>query len=91
MNKPKIAINGLGRIGRLVFQILFDRNRVDIIAINDIAPNDALVYLLKYDTAQGRWEKDIKELDNKFYIDDKMILSTSIGEISHITLERFGC
>jgi glyceraldehyde 3-phosphate dehydrogenase len=90
MNKPKIAINGLGRIGRLVFQILFDRNRVDIIAINDIAPNDALVYLLKYDTAQGRWEKEIKELDNKFYIDDKMILSTSIGEISHLPWKDLG-
>jgi glyceraldehyde 3-phosphate dehydrogenase len=90
MNKPKIAINGLGRIGRLVFQILFDRNRVDIIAINDIAPNDALVYLLKYDTAQGRWEKDIKELDNKFYIDDKMILSTSIGEISQLPWKDLG-
>lgn len=90
MNKPKIAINGLGRIGRLVFQILFDRNRVDIIAINDIAPNDALVYLLKYDTAQGRWEKDIKELDNKFYIDDKMILSTSIGEINLLPWKDLG-
>jgi glyceraldehyde 3-phosphate dehydrogenase len=90
MDKPKIAINGLGRIGRLVFQILFDRNRVDIIAINDIAPNDALVYLLKYDTAQGRWEKEIKELDNKFYIDDKIILSTSIGEISQLPWKDLG-
>ncbi|MFN8238901.1 MAG: glyceraldehyde 3-phosphate dehydrogenase NAD-binding domain-containing protein [Chitinophagales bacterium] len=38
MPKPRIAVNGLGRIGRLVFQILFDRGNVDIVAINDIAP-----------------------------------------------------
>ena len=49
MSKPRIAINGLGRIGRLVFQILFDKSNVDIVVINDIAPNDALVYLLKHD------------------------------------------
>jgi len=90
MSKPKIAINGLGRIGRLVFQILFDRNNVDIVAINDIAPNDALVYLLKYDTAQGRWEKDIKEIEDKFYIDDKIINSTSVGEISSLPWKEYG-
>jgi glyceraldehyde 3-phosphate dehydrogenase len=84
MGKPKIAINGLGRIGRLVFRILFDRNNVDIVAINDIAPNDALVHLLKYDTAQRKWDKEIKEIDHKFYIYDKVILSTSIGETSQL-------
>lgn len=89
MQKPRVAINGLGRIGRLVFQILFDRNKVDIVLINDIAPNDALVYLLKYDTAQGRWEKNIKEIDDKFYIDDKVIHSTSIGEIKNLPWKDF--
>ena len=53
MSKPRIAINGLGRIGRLVFQLLFDKNHIDIVAINDIAPNDALVYLLKYGDEHG--------------------------------------
>ncbi|HUM53284.1 MAG TPA: glyceraldehyde 3-phosphate dehydrogenase NAD-binding domain-containing protein, partial [Chitinophagales bacterium] len=69
MSKPRIAINGLGRIGRLVFQILFDKNLVDIIAINDIAPNDALVYLLKHDTAQGKWNKTIIAKENHLFID----------------------
>lgn len=80
MSKPRIAINGLGRIGRLVLQILFDKNNVDIIAINDIAPNDALVYLLKHDTAQGRWNKTITEKNDHLFIDGKEIISTSIGE-----------
>ncbi len=80
MSKPRIAINGLGRIGRLVFQILFDKNLVDIIAINDIAPNDALVYLLKHDTAQGKWNKIITAKENHLFIDDHEIISTSIAE-----------
>lgn len=80
MSKPKIAINGLGRIGRLVFQILLERRKVDLVVINDIAPNDALVYLLKHDTAQGKWNKTIIAKENHLFIDDEEILSTSIAE-----------
>lgn len=80
MPKPRIAINGLGRIGRLVFQLLFDKNNIDIVAINDIAPNDALVYLLKHDTAQGKWNKVITAKENHLLIDHKEILSISVGE-----------
>jgi len=80
MSKPRIAINGLGRIGRLVLQILFDKDNIDIIAVNDIAPNDALVYLLKHDTAQGKWNKTITAKEEHLYIDNKEIISTSIAE-----------
>lgn len=80
MPKPRIAVNGLGRIGRLVFQILFDRGNVDIVAINDIAPNDAMVYLLKHDTAQGRWEKQITAKEEHLFVEGKEIISTSIAQ-----------
>ncbi len=80
MPKPRIAVNGLGRIGRLVFQILFDKGNVDIIAINDIAPNDALVYLLKHDTAQGKWEKNITAREEHLFVEGKEIISTSIAQ-----------
>ena len=46
----RVAINGFGRIGRSVFRILNDKENVDIVAINDIADNEAMAYLLKYDT-----------------------------------------
>ncbi len=90
MRRPRIAINGLGRIGRLVFQILFDKNLVDIVAINDIAPDAALVYLLKYDTAQGKWDKEIKEIDDKFYIEGRAIQSTSFGNINQLPWKDLG-
>ncbi len=55
----RIAINGFGRIGRSVFRILNDRADIDIVAINDIAKNDALAYLLKYDTVMKRFEDTV--------------------------------
>jgi len=55
----KVAINGFGRIGRSVFRILNSRENVSVVAINDIAQNDALAYLLKYDTVMGRFEDTV--------------------------------
>ncbi len=56
----RVAINGFGRIGRSVFRILNDRENVSVVAINDIADNDAMVYLLKYDTVMGRFNDSVK-------------------------------
>ena len=51
--KMRVAINGFGRIGRSVFRILNFRENFDVVAINDIADNEAMAYLLKYDTVMG--------------------------------------
>ncbi len=51
----RIAINGFGRIGRSVFRILNRMEDMEVVAINDLADNDALAYLLKYDTVMGRF------------------------------------
>ena len=55
----QVAINGFGRIGRSVFRILNSRENVSVVAINDIAQNDALAYLLKYDTVMGRFDDTV--------------------------------
>lgn len=47
----RVAINGFGRIGRLTFRQMMERDSVEVVAINDIAPLDNLAYLLKYDSA----------------------------------------
>ncbi len=51
----RIAINGFGRIGRAVFRILNRMEGMEVVAVNDLADNDALAYLLKYDTVMGRF------------------------------------
>ena len=58
----RVAINGFGRIGRSVFRILNSKENVSVVAINDIADNDAMAYLLKYDTVMGPF-KDSVSLD----------------------------
>ena len=58
-HKPRVAINGFGRIGRTVFRILAARHDIEVVAINDITEPKALAYLLKFDTVFGRFEGEI--------------------------------
>jgi glyceraldehyde 3-phosphate dehydrogenase len=55
MAKPRVAINGFGRIGRAVFRLLSQRDDMDVAAINDITPNETLAYLTRFDTVFGRF------------------------------------
>jgi glyceraldehyde 3-phosphate dehydrogenase len=56
----KVAINGLGRIGRAALKIILDTPELELVAINDIVPAENIVYLLKYDTVYGRFEKTVE-------------------------------
>ena len=53
----KVAINGFGRIGRLAFRQMFGDDEYEIVAINDLTSPSMLAHLLKYDSAQGRYQK----------------------------------
>lgn len=71
MKKTRVAINGLGRIGRAFFKIATEREELEIVAVNDLGDIDNLAYLLKYDTAYGRSNLDIstrKEGEDKGYL-----------------------
>lgn len=67
MLKKRIAINGFGRIGRLTFRLLIDNPKIEIVAINDLGDINMLAHLLKYDSAQGRFEKEVK-VDGNFLV-----------------------
>ncbi len=70
----KVAINGFGRIGRLAFRAMQDNPDYDIVAINDLTDAESLAYLLKYDTAQGRFkENSISYNDEGMVVDGKTI------------------
>ncbi len=60
----KIGINGFGRIGRLVYRQIFNMPGIDVVAINDLTSPAVLAHLLKYDSAQGRFDADVKHSDN---------------------------
>ncbi len=56
----KVAINGLGRIGRAALKIILDTPQLELVAVNDIVPTENIAYLLKYDTVYGRYEKTVE-------------------------------
>ncbi len=68
-----IAINGFGRIGRLVFRNAMTRNDVNVVAINDLIDPDHLAYLLKYDSTHGRFDGTIEVVDNNLVVNGKKI------------------
>jgi glyceraldehyde 3-phosphate dehydrogenase len=69
MSTVKVAINGFGRIGRLVYRQIFNMEGIDVVAINDLTSPKVLAHLLKYDTAQGRFDKDVKATENAIIVE----------------------
>lgn len=67
----RVAINGFGRIGRAAFKIILDTPELELVGVNDIMPLDNLAYLLKYDTAYGRYDKDVQVKDSALVVDGK--------------------
>lgn len=80
IRKPNIAINGLGRIGRLVTRILIDSGKANIVAINDLAENATLAHLLKYDTAHRKWNRAITSDEKNLFVDGIKIPCFAISE-----------
>jgi glyceraldehyde 3-phosphate dehydrogenase len=69
MSTVKVAINGFGRIGRLVYRQVHQMKDIDVVAINDLTSPKVLAHLLKYDSAQGRFDADVKALENSIVVD----------------------
>ena len=66
----KVAINGFGRIGRLAFRLMNEDPDFEIVALNDLTDAETLAYLLKYDTAQGRYKHDSISVDGDSIVVD---------------------
>ncbi len=73
MAKIKVAINGFGRIGRNVFKIAFDREDMEIIGINDLTDTKTLAHLLKYDSTQGKFDRNIFYNESSIIVEGKEI------------------
>jgi glyceraldehyde 3-phosphate dehydrogenase len=69
----KVAINGFGRIGRLVFRQIYNMEGIDVVAINDLTSPKVLGHLLKYDTAQGRFDEEVKATENSIIVNGEEI------------------
>jgi glyceraldehyde 3-phosphate dehydrogenase len=68
MSTVKVAINGFGRIGRLVYRQIYKMDGIDVVAINDLTSPKVLAHLLKYDSAQGRFHEEVKATENSIVV-----------------------
>jgi glyceraldehyde 3-phosphate dehydrogenase len=68
MSTVKVAINGFGRIGRLVYRQIYQMEGIDVVAINDLTSPKVLAHLLKYDSAQGRFDEDVTSTENSIVV-----------------------
>jgi glyceraldehyde 3-phosphate dehydrogenase len=73
MSTVKVAINGFGRIGRLVYRQIYNMEGIEVVAINDLTSPKVLAHLLKYDSAQGRFNEDVKSTEKSIIVNGEEI------------------
>ena len=76
----KIAINGFGRIGRMVFRAALKHPEVEVVAINDLTDAATMAHLLTYDSVHGRLDNTIRAEDNAIRVDDRRIAYTAVKD-----------
>ena len=90
MSKLKVAINGFGRIGRLVFRAGIDNPNIEFVGINDLVPPENLAYLLKYDSTHGKFNGTIEAKDDGIVVKGQVISCISVRKPAEITWGKFG-
>lgn len=86
----KIAINGFGRIGRLVFRLMEEDSFFDVVAINDLSSSEELAYLLKYDTNFRVYNKDISFDEDGIIVNGKKIMVYKETEPEKLPWDKLG-
>jgi glyceraldehyde 3-phosphate dehydrogenase len=86
----KLGINGFGRICRIVFRESYNRDNVEVVAINDLLDVDHLAYLLKYDSVHGRFNGKVEVKDGKLFVNDKQIRITAEKDPVNLKWDEVG-
>eukprot|EP00752_Nemacystus_decipiens_P016062 g14358.t1 len=86
----KIGINGFGRIGRLVFRAAQDNPNIEVVGINDLFDNDALAYLLKYDSIHGRFDGTVDSDEDNLIVNGKAIRCSAERDPANLKWDEVG-
>lgn len=86
----RIAINGMGRIGRLLFRRLVHHPDIELVAINDIMPSDNLVYLLRYDSIYGTFPEKLELEGTQLHCGHKTLSVFQTGHPAHLPWADLG-
>lgn len=86
----RVAINGMGRIGRLLFRRLVNDPDIELVAINDIMPSDNLFYLIRFDSVYGTFPGELKKVENNIHYGDKKIAVFQTGHPAQLPWRELG-
>jgi glyceraldehyde 3-phosphate dehydrogenase len=90
MPPVKVAINGFGRIGRLVFRAGSDNPNIEFCCINDLVPSDNIAYLLKYDSTHGRFKDTVEAKPDGIVVNGKHIPCVSCRNPEELPWKQYG-
>jgi len=90
MSKIKVAINGFGRIGRAFLKESWDREELEVVAVNDLGNIENMAYLLKYDTVYKNWKHDVKVEGTNLVIDGRAVKFVSEKEPTKLPWKDLG-
>jgi glyceraldehyde 3-phosphate dehydrogenase len=86
----RVAINGFGRIGRLVFRHAYKNKAFDFVAVNDLTSPETLAHLLKYDSVHGRFDGSVKAVKNGLKIGTKTLTVMSETDPAKLPWKKLG-
>jgi glyceraldehyde 3-phosphate dehydrogenase len=86
----KIAINGFGRIGRLVFRAALENPKVEVVAINDLMDSTTMAHLLTYDSVHGQLGVKVEPADNAIVVDGRQVIVSSVKDPAELQWKEKG-
>jgi len=89
----KVAINGFGRIGRLVFRYAWDDPTLEVVHVNDICSCESAAYLLQYDSVHGTWDKSVEEVQDDtqaFTVDGQVVTFSQHADYTNVDWAEMG-
>ena len=86
----RIAINGFGRIGRLTFRNLINKEGIEVVGINDLTDNKTLAHLLKFDSAHGPFDGTVEATDDSLIVNGSKIQATAERDPSKLNWADLG-
>ncbi|WP_068598155.1 type I glyceraldehyde-3-phosphate dehydrogenase [Vaginella massiliensis] len=90
MSKIRVGINGFGRIGRLVFRVLSEKENIEVVGINDLVAPDYLAYMLKYDSVHGTFKSEVEVEDIFLKVNGQKIRITSEKDPANLKWNEVG-
>ncbi|WKS95672.1 type I glyceraldehyde-3-phosphate dehydrogenase [Riemerella columbina] len=90
MSKIKVGINGFGRIGRLVFRAMTERDNIEVVGINDLITAEYMAYMLKYDSVHGAFKGEVSVQGNDLVVNGKKIRVTAEKDPNNLKWNEVG-